>query len=104
MASGTADKVKGAVKDDAGNLTGDKRSEAEGKTDKAKGDVKNATSNVTESVTRARDSLKKEQPSFLEVLCSWGSSRTPVLRADLRRRLSFKSSGTPSPSRLACCS
>jgi uncharacterized protein YjbJ (UPF0337 family) len=60
MASGTADKVKGAVKDTAGKLTGDKRSEAEGKTDKAKGDVKNATSNVTESAKGARDSLKKE--------------------------------------------
>ena len=60
MASGTADKVKGAVKDAAGNLTGDKRSEAEGKTDKAKGDVKNATSNVTESAKGARDSLKKK--------------------------------------------
>jgi uncharacterized protein YjbJ (UPF0337 family) len=60
MASGTTDKVKGAIKDAAGKLTGDKRSEAEGKTDKAKGDVKNATSNVTESAKGARDSLKKE--------------------------------------------
>ena len=60
MASGTADKVKGAVKDAAGKVTGDKRTEAEGKTDKVKGDVKNATDSVTESAKGVRDSLKKE--------------------------------------------
>ena len=60
MASGTADKVKGAVKNAAGKVTGDKRIEAEGETDKAKGDVKNATDNVTESAKGARDSPKKE--------------------------------------------
>ena len=31
MASGTADKVKGSVKETAGKLTGDKRTEAEGR-------------------------------------------------------------------------
>ena len=55
MASGTADKVKGAVKDAAGKVTGDKLTEAE--TDKAKGDVNNATVNVTQSAKGARDSL-----------------------------------------------
>jgi uncharacterized protein YjbJ (UPF0337 family) len=59
MASGTTDKIKGAVKEGAGKLTGDKRGEAEGKTDQAKGDVKDATGNVTESAKGVRDSLKK---------------------------------------------
>ena len=59
MASGTADKVKGAVKEGVGKVTGDHRTEAEGETDQAKGDAKNATGNVTESVKGVRDSLKK---------------------------------------------
>lgn len=59
MASGTADKVKGAVKEGVGKVTGDRRSEAEGKTDRTKGDAKNATGNVTESVKGVGDSLKK---------------------------------------------
>jgi uncharacterized protein YjbJ (UPF0337 family) len=61
MASGAGDKIKGAVKEGAGKLTGDKRSEAEGKTDQAKGDVKDATGNVTESAKGVRDSLKKNK-------------------------------------------
>jgi uncharacterized protein YjbJ (UPF0337 family) len=58
--AGTTDKVKGAVKEGAGKLTGDKRTEAEGKTDQTKGDVKDATGNVSESAKGVRDSLKKE--------------------------------------------
>lgn len=57
MASGTVDKIMGTVKEAIGKLTGDKRTEAEGKTDRAKGDVKNATDNVTESAKGVRDSL-----------------------------------------------
>ena len=34
---GAADKVKGAVKDAAGKVTGDEKMQAEGKMDKAKG-------------------------------------------------------------------
>ena len=60
MASWAGDKIKGAVKEGAGKLTGDKRTEAEGKTDQAKGDVKDATGNVSESAKGVRDSLKKE--------------------------------------------
>ena len=60
MASGTADKVKGSVKETAGKLTGDKRTEAEGKTDRVKGDVKDATGNVSEAAKGVRDSLKKD--------------------------------------------
>ena len=60
MASGAGDKIKGAVKEGTGKLTGDKRTEAEGKTDQAKGKVKNAASDVKESAKGMRDSLKDE--------------------------------------------
>jgi uncharacterized protein YjbJ (UPF0337 family) len=60
MASGTADKAKGAVKEAVGKVTGDKRTEAEGKTDQVKGKVKNAADDVAEKAKGARDSLKKE--------------------------------------------
>ena len=36
---GAADKAKGAIKDAAGKMTGDKQMQAEGKLDKAKGAV-----------------------------------------------------------------
>jgi uncharacterized protein YjbJ (UPF0337 family) len=58
--AGTTDKVKGAVKEGAGKVTGDKRTEAEGKTDQAKGDVKDAARSTKESAKGVRDSLKKE--------------------------------------------
>ena len=61
--AGTTDKVKGAVKEGAGKLTGDKRTEAEGKTDQAKGKAKNAASNVKESAKGVRDSLKGDDAS-----------------------------------------
>ena len=60
MASGTADKAKGVVKEAVGKVTGDKRTEAEGKTDQVKGKVKNATDNVAEKVKGVKDSLKSE--------------------------------------------
>jgi uncharacterized protein YjbJ (UPF0337 family) len=40
--AGTEDKTKGAIKEGIGKLTGDRRTEAEGKTDQAKGDAKQA--------------------------------------------------------------
>jgi uncharacterized protein YjbJ (UPF0337 family) len=58
--AGTTDKVKGSVKEAAGKMTGDKRTEAEGKTDQAKGDVKDAGRDMKESAKGVRDSLKKE--------------------------------------------
>ena len=58
--AGTTDKIKGAVKEGAGKLTGDRRTEAEGETDQAKGDVKNAARDVKEGAKGAADSLKKE--------------------------------------------
>jgi len=49
--SGAADKAKGAMKDAAGKLTGDRRLQAEGKADKAKGEVKDA-------IGRAKDAFR----------------------------------------------
>ena len=57
--AGTTDKIKGSVKEAAGKLTGDRRTEAEGETDQAKGDVKDATRDLQEGVKGAGDSLKK---------------------------------------------
>ena len=58
--AGTWDKAKGALKEAAGKLTGDKRTKSEDKTDQAKGNVKNADRDVKESVMGTRDSLKKK--------------------------------------------
>ena len=50
---GAADKVKGAVKDAAGKVTGDKRMQAEGKTDKAKGAAHQVVGDVKNAARRA---------------------------------------------------
>jgi uncharacterized protein YjbJ (UPF0337 family) len=52
---GAADKAKGAIKETAGKVSGDKELEAEGKVDKAKGDVHNAAGNLKDA---ARDLSK----------------------------------------------
>jgi uncharacterized protein YjbJ (UPF0337 family) len=49
---GAADKAKGAIKEAAGKMTGDKKLETEGKVDKVKGAVQKA-------VGDAKDALKK---------------------------------------------
>ena len=59
MSSGTMDKVTGAIKEVVGKVTGDRRTEAEGKTDQAKGAVKNTADSVTEAAKGVQDSLKK---------------------------------------------
>ena len=46
---GTADKAKGAIKETAGKVSGDKELESEGKVDKAKGDLHNAAGNVKDA-------------------------------------------------------
>jgi uncharacterized protein YjbJ (UPF0337 family) len=56
--AGTADKIKGSVKDAIGGLTGDKKTQAEGRTDKAKGNVKGAAHDVKEGAKGVKDSLK----------------------------------------------
>jgi uncharacterized protein YjbJ (UPF0337 family) len=55
--AGTEDKAKGAVKEAVGKMTGDRRTEAEGKTDRAKGDAKQAGHDLKESAKGVRDSL-----------------------------------------------
>ncbi|HEX6011091.1 MAG TPA: CsbD family protein [Geminicoccaceae bacterium] len=54
---GTGDKAKGAIKEGIGKVTGDRRTEAEGKTDRAKGDAKQAGHDVKEAAKGVRDSL-----------------------------------------------
>jgi uncharacterized protein YjbJ (UPF0337 family) len=52
---GATDKVKGAVKDAAGKLTGDEKMQAEGKMDKAKGAAHNAAGDAKDT---ARDATR----------------------------------------------
>jgi uncharacterized protein YjbJ (UPF0337 family) len=47
---GTADKVKGTIKDMAGKVTGDKKLESEGKFDKAKGSAHNIAGDLKDAV------------------------------------------------------
>jgi uncharacterized protein YjbJ (UPF0337 family) len=56
---GAADKAKGAIKEGAGKLSGDKDMEIEGKIDKAKGSVHNAAGDVKDAARDAADALKK---------------------------------------------
>ena len=50
---GAADKAKGAIKDTAGKVTGDKELQAEGKFDKAKGAAHNTAGDATDAVRNA---------------------------------------------------
>ena len=50
---GAADKAKGAIKDTAGKMTGDKKLQSEGKLDKAKGELHNAAGDVKDAVKDA---------------------------------------------------
>ncbi|HLH88169.1 MAG TPA: CsbD family protein [Xanthobacteraceae bacterium] len=50
---GAADKAKGAIKDAAGKLTGDRELQSEGKMDKAKGDLHNAAGDVKDAFRNA---------------------------------------------------
>jgi uncharacterized protein YjbJ (UPF0337 family) len=52
---GVADKAKGAVKDTAGKVTGDKELQNEGKMDKAKGDLHKGAGDVKDAFRRATD-------------------------------------------------
>jgi len=53
---GFAEKTKGAIKDKAGKMTGDKKMEAEGKMKKAKGSAHNVAGDVKDAV---RDATRK---------------------------------------------
>lgn len=52
---GAADKAKGAIKDAAGKVTGDKEMQAEGKADKAKGAAHSAAGDAKDAVKKAVD-------------------------------------------------
>ncbi|MDA9497375.1 CsbD family protein [Bradyrhizobium sp. CCBAU 11357] len=56
---GLADKAKGAIKEGAGKLIGDKDVEAEGKIDKATGSAHNTAGDVKDAERDAADALKK---------------------------------------------
>ena len=56
---GFAEKTKGAIKEGAGKVSGDKQLETEGKIDKAKGDLHNAAGDVKDAARNAADSLKR---------------------------------------------
>jgi uncharacterized protein YjbJ (UPF0337 family) len=57
--AGTTDKIKGAVKEGVGKVTGDKSAEAEGKADRAKGHMKDAAHDVKEAAKGVKESLKE---------------------------------------------
>jgi uncharacterized protein YjbJ (UPF0337 family) len=52
---GTAEKAKGAIKDTAVKVTGDKKLQTEGKLDKAKGSAHKAAGDVKETVKHSND-------------------------------------------------
>jgi uncharacterized protein YjbJ (UPF0337 family) len=56
-AKGAFDKAKGAMKDTAGKMTGDKKLQVEGKLDKARGAAHQAAGDVKEAF---RDAAKKD--------------------------------------------
>lgn len=55
---GSAQKIKGDLKDTVGKALGDQKMQAEGKADKAKGKIKNAVGGIKDSVRDALDSNK----------------------------------------------
>ncbi len=55
---GAADKVKGAIKDTAGKLMGDKKLQAEGKFDKAKGAAHETAGDIKDAARRAKDDIQ----------------------------------------------
>jgi uncharacterized protein YjbJ (UPF0337 family) len=50
---GAAEKAKGAIKDTAGKVSGDKELQAEGKLDKAKGSAHEAAGNVKDATRKS---------------------------------------------------
>jgi uncharacterized protein YjbJ (UPF0337 family) len=56
-AAGIGKQMKGSVKEAAGKVTGDARTQAEGKADKAEGKVQNAVGSAKDA---ARDAMKKD--------------------------------------------
>lgn len=58
-AKGAWEKTKGAVKDAAGGLTGDTKTQAEGKMDKAKGEAHRVAGNVKDAANDVKEDLSK---------------------------------------------
>jgi uncharacterized protein YjbJ (UPF0337 family) len=56
---GAADKAKGAVKEAAGKMTGDKELQAEGKFDKAKGAAHKAAGDIKDAARQAERDFDK---------------------------------------------
>jgi uncharacterized protein YjbJ (UPF0337 family) len=56
---GFAEKTKGAMKEGAGKISGDKKLQNEGKADKAKGAAHKAAGDVKDTVRDVGDSLKE---------------------------------------------
>lgn len=56
--SGTADNIKGNVKETAGAVTGDKELENEGKADQITGKLKDAVSDVKDAAEGAIDKVR----------------------------------------------
>jgi len=52
---GTANKAKGAIKETAGKVTGDKELQSEGRVDKAKGSAHKAAGDVKDAVKKATE-------------------------------------------------
>jgi uncharacterized protein YjbJ (UPF0337 family) len=52
---GAAEKAKGAIKDTAGKVTGNKKLQMEGKLDKAKGAAHNVAGHVKDTVKHSND-------------------------------------------------
>ena len=55
-AEGSGNKMKGSVKETAGNITGDAKLQSEGKTDRAKGGIQNAIGGAKDAL---RDKFKR---------------------------------------------
>jgi uncharacterized protein YjbJ (UPF0337 family) len=55
---GAADKAKGAIKDAAGKVTGDKKLQAEAKFDKAKGAAHNVAGDVKDAARAATNKAR----------------------------------------------
>jgi uncharacterized protein YjbJ (UPF0337 family) len=56
---GAADKVKGAIKEGAGKISGDDKLVAEGKVDKAAGAARQSVGDVKDAGRKVGDSLKR---------------------------------------------
>ncbi|SFK18714.1 CsbD family protein [Methylocapsa palsarum] len=56
---GTMDKVKGAAKEAAGRMTGDKTLQAEGKADKAAGAARQTVGDIKDAGKKVADAIKR---------------------------------------------